>query len=619
MLAEATCSSAIRTAKDIVSDVGEAAAKNSGGLLDLAQCTESHSERDCHRVLVNKLHLSLPIPFHYLEKNKKLKIPIFRVQDWFRFLLNHNLWHVTTGLQNPNPPRSEAQWETFWSLYRQENGNHQIFARADRGEIDLRRTAAILVHGDEGRGRRRQAFFVCSFHSILGKGSSVADRGSHPEASSKRQYCKLLPNFKGHSYTTRYLLCAMTKDSYTHQNDDMFHKVMDYICDDLEYMASTGVVDPHGKRFWAVMLHVVGDWPWLAKCGSFTRSFNNIQKKAAARNRQPPKGICHQCCAGMDGYPYEQIQTRRPQWLSTEHQVSPFWMDPPWLRLPHIPNEEACIWAFDLFHSFHLGAGRNLVGGVLALYSTLEAGRSVDERFELLSDRYNSWTRSEGISGLISRITKEIIQWPTTSSFPCAGWHKGAITTVMMKWIVSRFLSDDLSEEPLLQIAGEGAVAINDCITKMFASNVFLEPRESETIGELALRFLRRYASLAEKAASQNRPLFKIMPKHHVIHKIALRLLLASRAGVHTLNPICLSVQMDEDFIGRPSRLSRRVTGRRGGCPCNVLWRGIYNLHTPTMLMPVFSDLLTLEDKKKRWRAEVGSSQRTHMRSNSSN
>ena len=58
-----------------------------------------------------------------------------------------------------------------------------------------------------------------------------------------------------------------------------------------------------------------------------------------------------------------------------------------------------------------------------------------------------------------------------------------------MKWIVSRFLSDDLSEEPLLQIAGEGAVAINDCITKMFASNVFLEPRESETIGELALRF----------------------------------------------------------------------------------------------------------------------------------
>ena len=154
-------------------------------------------------------------------------------------------------------------------------------------------------------------------------------------------------------------------------------------------------------------------------------------------------------------------------------------MDPPWLRLPHIPNEEACIWAFDLFHSFHLGAGRNLVGGVLALYSTLEAGRSVDERFELLSDRYNSWTRSEGISGLISRITKEIIQWPTTSSFPCAGWHKGAITTVMMKWIVSRFLSDDLSEEPLLQIAGEGAVAINDCITKMFASPGSLKRLES--------------------------------------------------------------------------------------------------------------------------------------------
>ena len=130
------------------------------------------------------------------KKTRSWKFQFSECRTGFVFLLNHNLWHVTTGLQNPNPPRSEAQWEKFWSLYRQENGNHQIFARADRGEIDLRRTAAILVHGDEGRGRRRQAFFVCSFHSILGKGSSVADRGSHSEASSKRQYCKLLPNLQ---------------------------------------------------------------------------------------------------------------------------------------------------------------------------------------------------------------------------------------------------------------------------------------------------------------------------------------------------------------------------------------------------------------------------------------
>ena len=32
--------------------------------------------------------------------------------------------------------------------------------------------------------------------------------------------------------------------------------------------------------------------------------------------------------------------------------------------------------------------------------------------------------------------------------------------------------------------------------------------------------------------------------------------------NIAVLSPLCFSVQPDEDFIGRPSRLSRRVTAR---------------------------------------------------------
>ena len=52
------------------------------------------------------------------------------------------------------------------------------------------------------------------------------------------------------------------------------------------------------------------------------------------------------------------------------------------------------------------------------------------------------------------------------------------------------------------------------------------------------------------------------MPKHHIIHKIAVQLTDARSRGAPMLNPMACSVQMDEDFIGRPSRLSRRVTPR---------------------------------------------------------
>ena len=103
MLAEATCSSAIRTAKDIVSDVGEAAAKNSGGLLDLAQCTESHSERDCHRVLVNKVNLSLPIPFHYLEKKQEAENSNFPSAGLVSFFTEPQFVACHDGSSKPEP------------------------------------------------------------------------------------------------------------------------------------------------------------------------------------------------------------------------------------------------------------------------------------------------------------------------------------------------------------------------------------------------------------------------------------------------------------------------------------------------------------------------------------
>ena len=57
--AEASCSSAVRVARDLVSDVGEAVAARSGGLLELARSSINNAERDSRKVLVKRCRLSL--------------------------------------------------------------------------------------------------------------------------------------------------------------------------------------------------------------------------------------------------------------------------------------------------------------------------------------------------------------------------------------------------------------------------------------------------------------------------------------------------------------------------------------------------------------------------------
>ena len=53
--------------------------------------------------------------------------------------------------------------------------------------------------------------------------------------------------------------------------------------------------------------------------------------------------------------------------------------------IPHCPGKFPDMFKFDVFHTWHLGVGKNFLGGMLALLSELEDGSNVDVRFEQLS------------------------------------------------------------------------------------------------------------------------------------------------------------------------------------------------------------------------------------------
>ena len=566
--AEASCRSAIRTARNVIKDIGVTKARGIGGLLPLAGLSQNHSERDSHTLLAKNLCLSLPIPISEIpsdcssgakaKKGMKCKsLSRLSIEDWAKYLLRTNNWHMLAGLRNPDRKREQSIWKAWWERYNRHNPEHPVFQAAAEKKLDLERTAAIVLHGDEGRGRRRQAFFVLSWHSVLGRGSNpgLAMSGCLPKSVKKvrKPYVKMNINLKGHSYTTRFVTGVLPRALYS-ENDKSFFDLLAAAYDDAKLLSTVGVRDGSGQRHWMIMLKTTGDWPFLAKAGCFQRTYANAVKAA----NQASTGICHLCEAGFSHAPLEQIGTRRPDWMHTVSASSPFKSWPEAGRLLSTHEQLAQHFAYDLFHTFHLGVGCTFLGSVIALLSDLETG-NVEQRFQKLTEKYRTWRASNGKSTIVPKLTKDLITWEAATDYPTGGWYKGALTTTLMEWVESL---DGTTTEPLLVSAFEATKCINRFFRILYTSGAWLPVETAKLTGELLSRFLRRYDQLAWDSFGQQLTLFALPPKIHPLHHFAIDLLRSAAKGHPGLNPLLWSTQMSEDLVGRPSRLSRRVGSR---------------------------------------------------------
>ena len=584
-LAEASCASVVRTAKAVVADVGVAAASSSTGLTDLASRTEKNAERDCHRLMVKRFELALPITRSYVDTGDSeecKRIPVLLLTDWLRFLVQSNHTNILVGLEQPDWHRERCILRTFWERYQVQHPKHPIFERARMGELDLEKTYPMLMHGDEGRGRKRTAFLVVSFHSVIGFGvkEKQKKKRSCRKKKSKKSvaWVRMRPNYAGSTLTTRFLLACMPKSLYTGSNWETWDAVMSKAASEAHFLFETGVEDQHHGRgtFRVAVLHITGDWPFLADSGYFLRSFRNVPKHKT--RTRAPVGICHQCQAGQLGVDFEEIQARNPKWLSTLHSQPVFdeGFPSPLAQICHVPGELGSLWAYDIFHTWHLGVARSFLGSCIALLSELQPEPSIDDRFQSLSEVYLSWCSQSRRRAHVRSLTKDLIGWPTKGSYPAGGWHKGDLSTTLMAWFQSRFEAECDSWDEMLQVAGEGSKSINSCLASLYHGEVWLRPSHARTVGEQGLCFLKIYSKLAKMAWQQQRNLWVLQPKLHALHHLFLQMVLSSELGA-VLNPICLGTQADEDFIGRPSRLSRRVTADPIACCDRVLSRHLQN------------------------------------------
>ena len=58
------------------------------------------------------------------------------------------------GLLRPDPSREKAIWSDFWAKFEKAQPEHEVFSLARAGTIQLSNAAAVVYHGDEGRGRK---------------------------------------------------------------------------------------------------------------------------------------------------------------------------------------------------------------------------------------------------------------------------------------------------------------------------------------------------------------------------------------------------------------------------------------------------------------------------------
>ena len=550
---KAPCAEAIRTAQSIMKDIGASSSCLSDtGIPELAACHVDHSEHDMHRV-VQSFGLELPIPLTPVPNTDAVAL---RLTDWADFLLKRGLWHMLAGLRKRDDTRSRAIWRCFWARYKRQCPKHPIFQLEQEGEVKLENTCAVLYHGDEGRGRKKKPFYVSSFSSVLGHGTSASKKKRRP------CYLKQKLNYRLPSLVTRFLSSALPKSQYG-KNETTFRALLSFAAEDAYEMMVTGRTCPRQVKHHMVVINVTGDWPWLMKCGRMVRGFTRGPKNTSF-DPNTAAGICHMCLAGTKDLPFEELGVEDPQWLPTCHTETFYNIKPEFFNWPiQDESREAEFFAVDLWHSWHLGLAKVFLGSVLALMLPFCPGSKAEARYESMTEQYLLFCKGTKRHAYLTKITEDTITWQKKTDFPLGHWPKGSVSTHLLEWFISWF-EEFQPPDPMLRKSYEAASAMSRCLNMLYSMDVWLPAKEATEIARLGLRFLHLYRSLAEDAFRERRALYALTPKAHMIHHWFLTgMLIPAKTAPHILNPLIFGCQIQEDFIGRPSRMARRVSPRQ--------------------------------------------------------
>ena len=546
-----------------------------------------NADRDCFR-LFRRLDLDLQIPIqemkHECQDASFGEITTYHVDpaDYIRYFMSECPAMLCGEGQAWN-----ANLESWWRLYAMHHPNHEIYQKHGS---HLGFVIPAMIHGDEGRGLKSTNYLVCSLESPIGINSrqascqdpgcncaqQMAGRNDLPAFAGGPQHVdpRLLrrarcmeTNFKGQSYLSRLLLFGIGGWVYKEQ-PHIATRLFEVLAERMKSLFEDGILLPGGFRVYVAVVAVKGDMDFHRGIMALTRSYAHLGVVANY-------AICHACMAGQPPFFWEDFRDN-PAWAQTIWSTRPWDTTcPPALsQIPFNPNAPERLLQGDVFHIFKVGMGRNLVGGIVLLLARSgfwdypQASRNIKARLKRCHSSFVLYCMAVKKKPGLRSFTKSFFGVKSLSMSSPSANSKGSDTMLLLRWllwfcklqvIAPEVPGHDLLLQGMIQTCQAGL----DAFTLMHTHGLFLERECARYLYMLLLRLLRGYRWLGRQALSRGKRGFNLTPKCHALHHCAFSLKTDLESGsVLVPNPQMYSCEINEDFLGRISRLSRRVNIR---------------------------------------------------------
>ena len=544
---------------------------------------QKHAERFIDRLFKSR-RLSLPIDavlmdheiFHGSEKS--IETAHVEPQSWLKFWLE----------EDPSILAGEGDvlenFASFWRCYRLQH-EHEVFTTHE----DLRYVVPVMIHGDEGRSVKKSPYLICSMESPIGGTPRTKSQGP---CSCKDALGEHLPsfgvlnpdlldddtlkscrsmhtNYTGHSFLSKMLLFGVAGWIYKN-NGHVVTSLLETIVAGFQKLFSEGVV-ARGKRWYAAVIAVKGDMDFHLKFCNLERSYSNVGHRTLGY-------ICH-CCMASTGAAstcgFEDF-SEEPQWLLSMFRTRPWSSEPAFARLPYDGGKcPEKLLVPDPFHVVKLGLARDVVGGIIIIllrrgfFDFPHKSKSLAARLARAQSMFVLFAEVSKARFSFRGFTKQFFHIKNKLSAPWSN-SKGSDSMLLLRWLCW-FLRLNINH-PTVQFEGSDSLlhsmlqcaeAILQMFSLMHSHRLWLERDCARLLYVRIMRALRSYSSLGRKAMQLGIRSFILKPKSHALHHIAIELRRQLLCGAPlVLNPESTATEMNEDYIGRVARLSRRVSAR---------------------------------------------------------
>ena len=229
-------------------------------------------------------------------------------------------------------------------------------------------------------------------------------------------------------------------------------------------------------------------------------------------------------------------------------------------------NGRARFFKIDIWHTVQMGVGKDMAASALCLLANAVNLRSIDQRFEVISQEYLSWCRDFKKIKYVNKLDKRTVGGGGKRDEPSASWNKGALTVTIMEFLEFYFekhQNELLGNEDIrLRFSFAAVRRLNEFMKGLYGNDLWVPSEEAKRIAFAGKEFVKLYVYLAHLSRQRGQPMFSLKPKLHMLHETAVGMELQAAKGSFALNFLCESCSVDEDFVGRLAFLARHVSPR---------------------------------------------------------